>query len=536
MRETRQAIANEADNMDSKWMKNVLSNLVKENASNLMNKREEHGWTTSGPWGMLSQDQQAAWQKRLGKVGKGSKESNRSSKSKRSKESVQSSVDIDFNPDKMPPTPPSLNEPEDEEGAEVWDPAAKSESESEDEVEEVQEAPIITPGSKKKMVSISEESVLEDKPKEVAVVRHKLMGGFAKFADKTRWRRTVESFDDAVDNEKLWAGYLRHFTTADLNYFSDCFMKRGGRRGHIGVEDACLTAREYMCLRWNAGSANLLVLEDVEEINKKIDCVKGIYDFDRLVRFIYNFQQVALSKDEYHGFKSGEVKFLKDMFYEFVESGVRPDQLFRLMGALGHNVNYTDEQRLQTLFRTLKMQDHVGKNGCIPFTGFLYFVQRVNQQDDQAYRQDEQEKVIKSGFNDKEIEEFRTLFDRFVDTPNGELSLAAIKLMFMHLMMPLKREQLKEVARIIEEGDQNGNGTIDFGEFVTLLRELWRRDFCDLKTLSQKLASSSTTATRRMSAQDLKESVNDGVGKGSGSMRRRSSVELAMISSNAPLD
>jgi len=348
---------------------------------------------------------------------------------------------------------------------------------------------------------------------------------FACYDDRTRWRRTVESFDAAIDQDKLWTSYLKHFTTADLNWMSDCFMKGGGRKGYIGSWEAINTAKDYMCLRWNSTCAYLVTTDDLEEINQQLR-TRNEFDFDLLVRFIYKFQQVALSKDKGHGFNTSELHFLQTLFGAYKETGVKPGDLFALMEKLGHRMDAGGEEYLRNLYQKWNIQDTIDKRGCIPYDAFLYFVQKVNQVEDEKFRQDELDKVIKSGFKDAEVEQFRCLFNNFIDTATGEVTLAGLKEIFKSMTMPLTLQQTKEVVVILESGDLNHNGLIDFGEFLVLVGELFNRDFFgDIKTLTERLDASNT---RRQSMTEMKEATNAAIGRRGSSGRRHSTVEMAM--------
>eukprot|EP00397_Hematodinium_sp_SG-2012_P028730 GEMP01030278.1.p1 GENE.GEMP01030278.1~~GEMP01030278.1.p1 ORF type:complete len:529 (+),score=98.23 GEMP01030278.1:97-1683(+) len=508
---------------DELWMKNVLESLMEENAASLMAKREDCGWTTDGPWLFtMGQMEEVAWadnmqRLRAEEARKTTKRSEASSKRLRSKSSrdaskeSRSSLSVDFDPEKLPPTPPS-------DDGEIWDPNASSN----DSTEET--PPKLVPLEESADIPVAEPRVRPLQPDK------KICRPLKVFADKTRWRRTVESFDDSLDNEKLWSVYLKHFTTADLNWLSDHFMKSGGRRGFISIEDAIAAAHEYACIRWSLGCANSLVLDDVDEICERLQIAKAV-DFDRLVKFVYRFQQKALDTDVNSGFKESEILFLKDVFRPYVKIGVPTRNIFEFIGMLGHGATEEEQSHMQTIFKTLNLQGQCRSDGTVSFYTFLYFLQHVHQMEDQEYRKREQSQVIKSGFKDKEIEEFRVLFDRFVDTPEQELSLAALKEMFKDLMMPLTLAQTKEVASIIRASDENCNDLIDFGEFVCLLRELWERDFADLKTITQKIDDRSSK--RRTSMGEIKASSDAGVNGRRSSMRRRSTVEKAMIKQSA---
>jgi len=290
-------------------------------------------------------------------------------------------------------------------------------------------------------------------------------------------------FDHNEDTEMMYGEYLKYFSAQDIDWMVFKFESLGGNiSGVIRTEFALDTCRRYMQLRWNESSSKCLTLEDCEVICETLGIVDHI-SLHSFVELVYVFQQKALDRDEYSGFSDEYLLHLKALFPKQVEQGVKPVELFSLYAELGHSITKESQESLLRMYKAAGSENHL-QGGYFPFTHFLYLMQRMDQEEDKIYRERERRLITGSKFKDKEIDEFRALFNKFMEPETQEMSLAKIKRMFENMNLPLTRAQMIEVATIIRESDENANDSIDFGEFCSLLRGLWDRNFANLQSLT----------------------------------------------------
>jgi len=111
-------------------------------------------------------------------------------------------------------------------------------------------------------------------------------------------------------------------------------------------------------------------------------------------------------------------------------------------------------------------KDEDGRNSQIEFLQFVQIVSRALREARAAFRED-------GGFTKKEVEELKVLFDVFdadgsADISNKELIRVIETLFPLVANDPTMRPKLLE---LLAEVDQDGNGSLDFSDFLQLMRQ-----------------------------------------------------------------
>jgi len=90
-----------------------------------------------------------------------------------------------------------------------------------------------------------------------------------------------------------------------------------------------------------------------------------------------------------------------------------------------------------------------------------------------------------AGFNDAEVAEYRMRFRTYDNDGSGDISGAELRELLGEIL-PAASFSMKHRARLeklLKEADQDGNGTLDFGDFLRLMRS--HHDDCDREELAK---------------------------------------------------
>merc|ERR1712167_262793 len=96
----------------------------------------------------------------------------------------------------------------------------------------------------------------------------------------------------------------------------------------------------------------------------------------------------------------------------------------------------------------------------------------------------------KGGLSEEQIEEIREAFNLFDADNSGAIDVRELKAAMRALGFEVKKEELK---KMISDIDNDGNGSIEFGEFLEMMTARWVRR-TPART-SRRCSSCSTTTT-----------------------------------------
>merc|ERR1712153_218605 len=103
----------------------------------------------------------------------------------------------------------------------------------------------------------------------------------------------------------------------------------------------------------------------------------------------------------------------------------------------------------------------------------------------------------KGGLSDEQMEEIREAFGLFDGDASGSIDVRELKAAMRALGFEIKNEELK---KMVADVDGDGNGTIEFSEFLEMMTARWARR-TPVRTLRRcSSCSTTTTPTRSPSA------------------------------------
>jgi len=122
------------------------------------------------------------------------------------------------------------------------------------------------------------------------------------------------------------------------------------------------------------------------------------------------------------------------------------------------------------------MADNSGEHDFIEFIRFAGKVKELLRirEEAEARRKAKEEAELK--LTDEEIDNYRDMFHKYDRAGRGELQKEAIGILLKDLGFKASTVQEREAFRqILEEVDKDGNGTIDFQEFLRLIPALMKK-------------------------------------------------------------
>lgn len=207
-----------------------------------------------------------------------------------------------------------------------------------------------------------------------------------------------------------------------------------------------------------------------------------------------------MEKEQSHersGFTIQEVDKYNEMFqcFDKDKSGeISRAELFPLIEALGKAP------------RTRTQRDQLGKiiddidadgSGEISFLEFLRLMRRFMDDADAAAAEKEKSCIAKSGFDERDVSRWRQIFERFanIGSGDGEIDREEAKKLLqfvgvrVELMPPPKQTEFKEhfCACDIDRSD-----SLDFPEFLLLMKRFLDKDFGDLSSKLKPKAKATT--------------------------------------------
>jgi calmodulin len=136
----------------------------------------------------------------------------------------------------------------------------------------------------------------------------------------------------------------------------------------------------------------------------------------------------------------------------------------------------------ESLTKILAEVDEDG-SGEIGFPEFLQLMRKFLDESDAEQLRKEKEIITRTAFAPEEVTLWRDIFIKFDDDKSGEFDIAEGKQLLQAVGINLNERAMHDrYLMLFKEVDEDGNGAMDFAEFLLLMRKLVDIDFGGIAT------------------------------------------------------
>jgi Ca2+-binding EF-hand superfamily protein len=209
--------------------------------------------------------------------------------------------------------------------------------------------------------------------------------------------------------------------------------------------------------------------------------------WDTFLNFIKEYR--ALELEEFNaraGFSEGEVEFYHETFNTYDKDGggdLSLKELMPLLTELGKEPKTViQREKLKVILAEV---DEDG-SGEIGFPEFLQLMRKFLDESDKEQLLKEKEAVVRTNFQPEEVALWRDIFIKFDEDKSGEFDITEGKSLLQAVGINLNERAMHDrYLQLFKEVDEDGNGAMDFAEFLLLMRKLVDIDFGGIATRMQ---------------------------------------------------
>jgi len=215
-----------------------------------------------------------------------------------------------------------------------------------------------------------------------------------------------------------------------------------------------------------------------------------------------NYRRMAVKdKRRRCGFTDAEVVQYKMKWQTFDADGsddLNTAEVTKLLGDLHMAPRSPQEQRKILLLleecRTLAEE----QDGKTTFWVFLRLMRFLEDDKDRGSLAIERKAIEESKFSKEEVSEFREIFYHWASNEartswkaqsNKALTPESVHKMLRSMGMSMTGDDREQLFTMVKEVDQDGNGNVDFPDFLILMRRLLTANFCGLNEVAEAAAS-----------------------------------------------
>jgi len=230
----------------------------------------------------------------------------------------------------------------------------------------------------------------------------------------------------------------------------------------------------------------------------EVDVEKGSLSFDEFLPVV---QRVRLAEAENSrqraGFSEEEVAEFRDQFnaLDRDEGGTLSVKELNVMlvnlDAAPRNAK--DQKRLEA-----RIGEISEGRWELTFFEFLRLLRSFTDDVEYAKVQKEREMAKRCGFPNEEVSQFREIFAEYDADDQGALTLGEVRKVLRTLQVRLDHEGQESLKQIFHQADEDRSGSLDFAEFLLMMKLLTDLDFAGINEASkEKMASASRLQAKR---------------------------------------
>jgi calmodulin len=220
-----------------------------------------------------------------------------------------------------------------------------------------------------------------------------------------------------------------------------------------------------------------------DAMQEKIDAMVGTYagplSWREFLQFVQSYRAMELTEfNKRAGFSEEEVDFYRETFNQYDKDGggeLTLMELFPLLTELG--------KEPKTVIQRDKLTELLGEidedgSGEIDFSEFLQLMRRFLDESDAAQLLKEKDMVKRTRFEPEEVAQWRDIFIKFDDDKSGAFDHQEGKMLLQAVGINLNERTMHDrYLAIFNEVDEDGDGNMDFPEFLHIMRKLIDIDF-----------------------------------------------------------
>jgi Ca2+-binding EF-hand superfamily protein len=200
--------------------------------------------------------------------------------------------------------------------------------------------------------------------------------------------------------------------------------------------------------------------------------------FWELMNCVEQFRTWAREEFQQHlGFTELQLEGLRNKFESYDCDGngyLKHAEVAKVLSDLYPDANMANHKIMEELLQV----GEVNVKGHLDFDGYMRIMRSFHDRQDYARIQEEQDNLKELHFSRDEVIDLRQVFAIFDADASGSVSLDELSSLVSMIIPGLQRDdKLKELQKILHEVDTDGNRTLDFIEFLKLVRRLQDSDW-----------------------------------------------------------
>lgn len=290
---------------------------------------------------------------------------------------------------------------------------------------------------------------------------------------------------------------MRKFREAQLADFKRLFLKHDkDNSGTMGTMELGPVLRE---LGIEVDMAR--VIEAVASVDSD---KSGEVDWEEFVSLMEKYRQLSVQEKRRRcGFDDDQVEQYRNMFntYDVDHSqDISSKELMKLLGDLHMQPRSSREQKMiMQLMEECKIAAEE-QSDKITFWVFLRLMRTLEDDNDRSSLAVEKKAAEKANFNKDEVLEFREIFyswaDQLSEMGDGggaakgvrALTSDGVIRMLRSLGVTLVHADREYLHQMAKECDHDGNGAVDFPDFLILIRRILDENFGSIKDVTKSIA------------------------------------------------
>jgi len=204
--------------------------------------------------------------------------------------------------------------------------------------------------------------------------------------------------------------------------------------------------------------------------------------YDEFCDFVTKYRRLELVEFKRRaGFTVEEVEAYEQCFQEFDTDGggdLSLKELMPLLEQLGRAPKTVIQRDKLT---TLLAEVDGDKSGLLDFEEFLQLMRKFIAESDAEQLAKEKEVIKRTDFGTDEVSQWRAMFEQFDSDGNMEFDIDEATKLLRVAGIPMDASLINEFQKIFHRVDEDRNGTVDFPEFLLLIRALVDVNFAGIR-------------------------------------------------------